>query len=96
MVNLLIFFTEGGISIPCKYTSYVSPVQTSKLFDEVRQIKEKDKTLLSNFETPYVVLQKNKYIIAKNQPLFTFQHPNYGKSRSQNDIKIIFLNNTEL
>lgn len=72
------FFIEGGISIPYKYTSYISPVQTSKLYNEVRQVKEKDKHPLAHFETPYVVLQKNKYIIAKNQPLFTFHHPNYG------------------
>lgn len=57
-------------------------MQTSKLFNEVRQVKEKDKHPLAHFETPYVVLQKNKYIIAKNQPLFTFYHPNYGKKEN--------------
>lgn len=71
--------TEGGISIPQSYTSYICPVQTSKLYNEVRLIKLKDTHPLAQFETPYVVLQKNKYIIAKNQPLFTFHHPNYGK-----------------
>ncbi|KAK6638504.1 hypothetical protein RUM43_006771 [Polyplax serrata] len=70
------FLKDGGISIPQSYTSYVCPVQTSKLYNEVRLIKLKDTHPLAQFETPYVVLQKNKYIIAPNQPLFTFHHPN--------------------
>lgn len=74
--NLL--FSVGGISIPKSYTSYICPVQTSKIYNEVRNMEEKENHSLAQFEKPYVVLQKNKYIIARNQPLFTFHHPNYG------------------
>ncbi|KAL0277779.1 UNVERIFIED_CONTAM: hypothetical protein PYX00_004944 [Menopon gallinae] len=71
------FLKDGGISIPKSYTSYICPVQTSKIYNEVRNMKGKDSHPLAQFEKPYVVLQKNKYIIARNQPLFTFHHPNY-------------------
>ncbi|KAF7390207.1 hypothetical protein HZH68_012064 [Vespula germanica] len=70
------FLKDDGISIPCSYTSYIGPVQSSKLYNEVRQCKDKDKHPLVNFETPYVVHLQNKYDIAKPQPLFTFKHPN--------------------
>ncbi|XP_048507266.1 protein arginine N-methyltransferase 5 isoform X2 [Athalia rosae] len=70
------FLQADGISIPSSYTSYVSPVQSSKLYNEVRQCKDKDKHPLAHFETPYVVHLQNKYDIAQPQPLFTFIHPN--------------------
>lgn len=70
--------SENGISIPCSYTSYIAPVQSSKLFNEVRQIKEPQKYPFGHFETPYVVHLKNKYDIDEPQPLFTFKHPNRG------------------
>nr|XP_034196482.1 protein arginine N-methyltransferase 5 isoform X2 [Osmia lignaria] len=70
------FLKDDGISIPCSYTSYIAPVQSSKLFNEVKQCKDKDKHPLAHFETSYVVHLQNKYDIAKPQPLFTFRHPN--------------------
>ncbi|XP_012285156.1 protein arginine N-methyltransferase 5 [Orussus abietinus] len=70
------FLKDGGISIPSSYTSYISPVQSPKLYNEVRQCKEKDKHPLAHYETPYVVHLQNKYDIAKPQSLFTFNHPN--------------------
>ncbi|XP_015174436.1 PREDICTED: protein arginine N-methyltransferase 5 [Polistes dominula] len=73
------FLKDDGISIPCSYTSFIGPVQSSKLYNEVRQCKDKDKHPLVNFETPYVVHLQNKYDIAKPQPLFTFYHPNKDK-----------------
>ncbi|XP_051175456.1 protein arginine N-methyltransferase 5 [Leptopilina boulardi] len=66
----------SGISIPESYTSYIAPVQSSKLFNEVKQCKDKDKHPLTHFETPYVVHLQNKYDIAPTQALFTFKHPN--------------------
>lgn len=66
----------SGISIPESYTSYIAPVQSSKLFNEVKQCKDKDKHPLTHFETPYVVHLQNKYDIAETQALFTFKHPN--------------------
>lgn len=70
------FLKEDGISIPCSYTSYIAPVQSSKLYNEVRYCNDKDKHSLAHFETSYVVHLQNKYDIAKPQPLFTFKHPN--------------------
>lgn len=68
---------ENGVSIPSKYTSYLSPIQSSKLYNEVRLLmKEKDKPPLSHFEAPYVVHQQNRFPIAPPQPVFTFIHPN--------------------
>lgn len=70
------FLKDDGISIPHSYTSYISPVHSSKLYNEVRQCKGKDKHSLVHFETPYIVHLQNKYDIAKPQALFTFTHPN--------------------
>ncbi|KZC08382.1 PREDICTED: protein arginine N-methyltransferase 5 [Dufourea novaeangliae] len=72
------FLKDDGISIPSSYTSYIAPVQSSKLYNEVRQCKDKEKHSLAHFETSYVVHLQNKYDIAKPQPLFTFKHPNKG------------------
>ncbi|XP_057333940.1 protein arginine N-methyltransferase 5 [Microplitis mediator] len=70
------FLKDDGISIPQSYTSHIGPVQSSKIYNELKQCLDKDKHQLSHFETPYVVYLHNKYQIAKEQPLFTFCHPN--------------------
>lgn len=64
-----------GISIPCSYTSWVSPIQSSKLYQEVRGSADQEKNPEAHFETPYVVHLQNFYEIAQPQPLFTFDHP---------------------
>lgn len=69
---------DDGINIPQSYTSYIAPIQSSKLYNEVRQLRDKDKHPLTNFETSYVVHLQNKYDVASPQPLFTFIHPNRG------------------
>ncbi|XP_006823171.2 protein arginine N-methyltransferase 5-like, partial [Saccoglossus kowalevskii] len=38
-----IFLKDDGISIPRQYTSYLSPVSSHKLYNEVRLCKDKDK-----------------------------------------------------
>ncbi|XP_049813018.1 protein arginine N-methyltransferase 5 isoform X1 [Schistocerca nitens] len=73
------FLKADGVSIPCSYTSYLCPVQSSKLYGEVRLCKEKDKHPLQHFEMPYVVHLQNKYQLAATQPLFRFDHPNRSK-----------------
>jgi len=72
------FLLDDGINIPQSYTSYIAPMQSSKLYNEVRQLRDKDKHPLAHFETPYVVHLQNKYDIANPKPLFTFKHPNTG------------------
>lgn len=74
--NVLKFLRDDGINIPQSYTSYIAPIQSSKLYNEVRQLRDKDKHPLAHFETPYVVHLQNKYDIANPKPLFTFKHPN--------------------
>ena len=49
------FLKPRGISIPYSYTSYIGPLQSSKLYNEVRNCKDETKHPLANFETPYVV-----------------------------------------
>ncbi|KAF4522873.1 hypothetical protein B566_EDAN012808 [Ephemera danica] len=67
---------DDGISIPSSYTSYISPVQSSKLHNEVLNCKDRTKHPMAHFETPYVVHLQNRYTLAPVQPLFTFYHPN--------------------
>lgn len=38
-MNCYILFSDDGISIPQKYTSYLAPVMSSKLYNEVRGSK---------------------------------------------------------
>lgn len=64
--------SEDGISIPCEYTSYVAPIMSSKLWNEVKAHES-----LKNFETPYVVRLHNVYSIAESQPCFKFTHPKF-------------------
>ncbi|RHY30695.1 hypothetical protein DYB32_004091 [Aphanomyces invadans] len=67
------FLREGGVSIPCKYTSFVSPISSSKLWNEV---KGADANVLKGYETPYVVRLHQIFSFARPQPCFTFEHPN--------------------
>jgi len=73
------FLKPGGISIPYEYTSFLGPLQSSKLYNEVRQCKDETKHPLANFETPYVVHFQNRFELAPPQSLFTFNHPNRDK-----------------
>jgi len=70
------FLKPTGISIPSSYTSYIGPMQSSKLYNEVRSCKDETKHPLANFETPYVVHFQNRFELAPPQELFTFHHPN--------------------
>jgi len=73
------FLKPDGISIPYEYTSFLGPLQSSKLYNEVRQCKDETKHPLANFETPYVVHFQNRFELAAPQSLFTFNHPNWDK-----------------
>lgn len=68
------FLKPDGISIPSQYSSYIAPIQSHKLYSEVKAIKSRD--IYSHFEAPYVVLLQNKFMIDDPQRLFTFSHPN--------------------
>lgn len=76
-----------GISIPCRSTSYVNPVMSSKIYNLVRQVvvdrctnpREKMHSYSTQAENNYVVYLKNVYHIAEPQALFEFNHPNKDK-----------------
>ncbi|XP_003457457.1 protein arginine N-methyltransferase 5 [Oreochromis niloticus] len=69
------FLKDDGVSIPCSYTSYLAPLSSSKLYNEVRGCRERDKDPESHFETPYVVRLHNFHQLADPKPCFTFTHP---------------------
>lgn len=64
------YLKPGGLSIPSSYVSTVAPLSSSKLWNEVRGMRE-----IKHFETPYVVKVHNAYQMAESQKVFTFDHP---------------------
>ncbi|EDV21786.1 uncharacterized protein TRIADDRAFT_59862 [Trichoplax adhaerens] len=79
------YLNEGGISIPSKYSSYLSPFSSSKLYNEVRDCREKDRHPLISFETPFVVHLHNVHIFSDPLECFSFSHPNSGSGSRSND-----------
>jgi len=73
------FLKDDGVSIPCKYTSYVAPLMSMKLHTEAGMCREPGKLPEASFETPYVVRLVNVNIMAEPQSCFTFVHPNREK-----------------
>jgi protein arginine N-methyltransferase 5 len=67
---------DGGISIPCDYTSFVAPVSTPKLWQQINGLDNKEK-----LETPYVVRLWNFVQLAPAQPCFKFTHPRWCATR---------------
>jgi len=70
------FLKPTGVSIPTSYTSYIGPIQSSKLYNEYRNSKDETRHPKAAFETPYVVHLLNRLELAPPQSLFTFTHPN--------------------
>ncbi|XP_044756461.1 protein arginine N-methyltransferase 5 [Coccinella septempunctata] len=73
------FLKKGGISVPASYSSYIAPIQSTKIYNEIHSNRQADKTILSCLETPYVVHLVNFYQIDNPKPLFTFIHPNWDE-----------------
>ena len=67
------YLKPGGISIPCEYVSTVAPLSSSRLWNEVRGMKD-----LKHFETTYVVKVHNAFQMAESKKVFTFDHPGEG------------------
>lgn len=76
------FLKQDGISIPSSYTSFIQPVTTSKLYNDVKLHKD-----LVHFETAYVVKLHNVARLAPCKPVFTFTHPNYSTEKSNQRYK---------
>ncbi|XP_068423602.1 protein arginine N-methyltransferase 5 [Clinocottus analis] len=69
------FLKDDGVSIPSSYTSFLAPLSSSKLYNEVRGCRERDKDPECHFETPYVVRLHNFHQLAEPKACFTFIHP---------------------
>jgi len=68
---------DGGICIPCDYTSFLAPLSTNKLW-----MCAKDMLEGRGLESPFVVKLHACHRLADAQPLFRFNHPNYYPSQS--------------
>ncbi|KAM8712666.1 hypothetical protein ACLKA7_013060 [Drosophila subpalustris] len=65
---------DDGISIPCKSTSYINPIMSAVVHNNVCQAPA-----ATAFNCGYVVLLKNVYDIDEPKALFEFKHPNRDK-----------------
>nr|XP_039272959.1 protein arginine N-methyltransferase 5-like [Styela clava] len=73
------FLKPDAVSIPQSYTSYISPISSHKLYNEIKGVMglDKNKTPEAAFETLYVVRIHNYHELTEPVPLFTFNHPNW-------------------
>ncbi|KAG4068704.1 hypothetical protein HA402_002395 [Bradysia odoriphaga] len=75
-----------GVSIPSKYTSYINPIMSSKVYNLIRRCNERSNSRdrisssQNQSEHMYVVYLKNGFPIASPQPLFEFVHPNWSET----------------
>ncbi|TPP64856.1 Arginine N-methyltransferase [Fasciola gigantica] len=68
---------DDGISIPCSYTSYLTPIQSLQFYNETKRMRDPtnpSRTLIAQ-ETPYVVRLRNCQVLCEPQKVFTFVHP---------------------
>ena len=63
-------FLDDGISIPQSYTSFIAPLSSSKIYNEIVAMNSRD-----SFETPFVVKFLNSFEICPSKPCFEFRHP---------------------
>lgn len=71
---------EGGVSIPYSSTSFVAPLSSTKLHNEVKAYGES----IREMETMYVVKIRCGKLINETQPVFQFVHPNRGSTVDNN------------
>ncbi|XP_076936425.1 protein arginine N-methyltransferase 1.5-like isoform X3 [Bidens hawaiensis] len=76
------FLKPDGISIPQSYTSFMQPVTTSKLYNDIKLHKD-----LLHFETAYVVKLHRLAKLSPSQAVFTFTHPNNSPNKSNQRYK---------
>lgn len=63
---------KHGVSIPASYTSFLAPLSSTKLHNEVKAYG----TSIAQMETAYVVRIHRGRTLATAKPCFTFEHPN--------------------
>lgn len=80
------FLADDGVCIPQKYTSYLTPVQTVKLWNDVKNYSD-----LAHFETAYVVKFHQAFYPTKEiKPCFEFSHPNWELTSNDRYAEIDF------
>lgn len=80
------FLAQDGVCIPGKYTSFLTPVTTTKLWNDVKNYSD-----LAHFETAYVVKFHQAFYPTKAiKPCFTFSHPNWELSSNDRYAEIDF------
>lgn len=78
---------DNGVSIPMSYTSYLAPLSSTKLHNEVKAYG----TSITQMETAYVVKIHKGRTLAAAQPCFTFKHPNTShKIDNSRQVKLAF------
>jgi len=76
------YLKPTGVSVPCKYDSYIAPMSSHKIWADVRGLSkgptDVDPSIaasgIARFETPYVVRLFNFYHIDDPKVCFTFDH----------------------
>ena len=66
----------SGISIPCSYTSFISPISSSSLFAKTQSLLGRNS---KHNQIPYVVKFRDIFTIADPVKIWDFQHPNNVK-----------------
>jgi len=80
------FLAEDGVSIPQSYTSYLSPVSTTKLWEDVRGRGD-----LETIETGYVVKIHQAFFPSMAvRECFSFGHPNWTLASNDRYAEVSF------
>jgi len=80
------FLAADGVSIPQRYTSSLTPVSTTKLWNDVKNYSD-----LAHFETAYVVKFHHAFYPAADiKNCFTFEHPNWDQKSNDRYAELDF------
>eukprot|EP00932_Pfiesteria_piscicida_P022164 SRR837773.8928.p1 GENE.SRR837773.8928~~SRR837773.8928.p1 ORF type:complete len:466 (-),score=50.75 SRR837773.8928:75-1472(-) len=80
------FLAKDGVCIPEKYTSFLTPVTSPKLWTDVRNYSD-----VAHFETAYVVKFHQAFYPSREiKECFTFSHPNWELSSNDRYAEIEF------
>jgi protein arginine N-methyltransferase 5 len=71
---------SSGISIPCSYRSYLRPLMSAKIYQEIKTISPAN--VEQSLETAYVVNVFNGVPLCEPKQCFSFEHPRLAKPNS--------------
>lgn len=75
---------DDGVCIPRDYTSYISPLNSAKIYSEVQALSKCTTTPLEAFETAYVVKVHRGMLLSSIEKVFEFVHPNPDVNKPSN------------